>query len=1267
MTGDAVRCVADQGSDPDGDMITWRFVWTLDGSTVPGDSEYLEADIAEGDTIRCEAFPHDGVVEGPSATASATVGNAPPRITGVAISPAQPVTGEPLLCAHTGFSDPEGDSDQSTYAWSGGPCAGSSGPTLDGVCVVRPDLISCEVTPADATGQGPPVSADVTVGNATPTITILALEPSAPVTGETITCTAESEDPEDDPVTIVLSWAIDGVPTPGAPLVAARGERVVCTAAPSDSGPGEPASVEVVVGNAAPSAAGAGITPPDPFGGEELTCAVLGFSDPEGDADASTYRWSVGGALHSGAVLPGDLVAGGLPITCTATPSDGQAVGAVQPVSVTPGNGPPSITSVTISPLHPTADSLMSCSWTFADPEDDPDASSFVWWVDGISAGSDPLLPGPWAPDQAIRCEVTPHDGQQPGEPVSTTVVVGNSAPVAPEIEITPQDAEAGSAPLVCAVTVPADDPDADPITYTWAWTHGGVFAGHEDADETSTVPAGLVTSGTWTCCVTADDGELSTSEVCTSASVIPAPGESTCLSDLRGRLAVVVDDGVGESLWVAHADGAAPTLLVEHHPGGIATPSWSASGARLLFADGDPRSVSAGGGPLDAFPYFADCQGVSWAPDGRVARVCISIIPYFHTVALGEVGARDVSPDHDAPRSPAYAPTGDWLAWAGGDNDNPYAIHHQEERSGAGTARLALTAGHVDPDKITWSAEAVGDARAGGLYYASTDTPSRLFHVDFLGQALTQITFHDGDHADPERAGDHCLYFTTDTGDGPRLAVYDLAEDAWQEVPAPEGDVVAIAFTETPDSFTDAPWSSSGSMVVPRIDAATVQLPDGSVLVAGGTTLHGAAVETLERWSGSWSTVSVDATWDRTGGALTLRRQWGDVLWFGGRSAGGALAGEIHTFDIDPTFGGWTTWADPLITPRESFAHAALPDGRVLIVGGTAQAGPTAAVELLDPTAESIAAALPMGEARVAPALVALIDGRVLVAGGEGEFGPLDSAEVFDPADGSWTSVDPMTVPRAGFSLATLPDGRVLAAGGTTTDGTTRRADLFDLDTGSWCATAPMSLPRRTAGSLLVLDNGQVLAGGGLTDDGVAAELYDPEAGDWQPAPSWSRAGETPTALFQAQDGSVVAAGGASGAVFHPGTDRFLRPGDRVGGLGVGASEGVCVLPEEVDPEPEPEDTGDTGAPSDVDLWADPPAHGAIVVGQGVTCVRRADDTVGCWGRTRAARPARQAARSSHWPRVDRAASARCVRTGARSAGATSTGTRPRGCGSES
>ena len=77
--------------------------------------------------------------------------------------------------------------------------------------------------------------------------------------------------------------------------------------------------------------------------------------------------------------------------------------------------------------------------------------------------------------------------------------------------------------------------------------------------------------------------------------------------------------------------------------------------------------------------------------------------------------------------------------------------------------------------------------------------------------------------------------------------------------------------------------------------------------------------------------------------------------------------------------------------------------------------------------------------------AAVALPDGRMLVMGGTSDGVLTTGVSTYDPASGAWTARGDLTMARAGHAAAILKDGRVLIAGGTASYGPTFDIEIYD------------------------------------------------------------------------------------------------------------------------------------------------------------------------------------------------------------------------------
>jgi N-acetylneuraminic acid mutarotase len=252
--------------------------------------------------------------------------------------------------------------------------------------------------------------------------------------------------------------------------------------------------------------------------------------------------------------------------------------------------------------------------------------------------------------------------------------------------------------------------------------------------------------------------------------------------------------------------------------------------------------------------------------------------------------------------------------------------------------------------------------------------------------------------------------------------------------------------------------------------------------------------------------------------------------------------------------------------------ADVVLDNGQVLVIGGASGPSSTsavAAVEVFDPQSQRWAAAAPMLQARAYPAVALLPDGSVLVAGGSRNGVPLDSTERYFPDTGTWVSAGALSAPRTQASATTLLDGRVLILGGGSEASpgyrSTNAAELFDPATGKWTPTTPMSTARAFHTATL-LPNGEVLVAGGASIYHGArgkvvatAEIYDPESATWHNAPNMSVARYHHTAA-PLPDGRVLVAGGwalttnsdkslATAEIYDPAKNAWTRTGSMATG----------------------------------------------------------------------------------------------------------------------
>jgi hypothetical protein len=160
------------------------------------------------------------------------------------------------------------------------------------------------------------------------------------------------------------------------------------------------------------------------------------------------------------------------------------------------------------------------------------------------------------------------------------------------------------------------------------------------------------------------------------------------------------------------------------------------------------------------------------------------------------------------------------------------------------------------------------------------------------------------------------------------------------------------------------------------------------------------------------------------------------------------------------------------------------LPNGKVLVAGGSTGATKLNSAELYDPAAGAWTVIANLNTARGTHTATLLANGKVLVAGGFGSGGALNSAELYDPAAGTWTATANLNTARGGHKAALLTNGKVLVAGGADLVST----ELYDIGLGS----APNAQPViTTATSPLPLAITR-LALGGTRFQGVSGASSD-------------------------------------------------------------------------------------------------------------------------------------------------------------------------------
>ncbi len=232
--------------------------------------------------------------------------------------------------------------------------------------------------------------------------------------------------------------------------------------------------------------------------------------------------------------------------------------------------------------------------------------------------------------------------------------------------------------------------------------------------------------------------------------------------------------------------------------------------------------------------------------------------------------------------------------------------------------------------------------------------------------------------------------------------------------------------------------WTRLPDMNAGRWYPTVTTLANGDALVIAGTTETGANNNLPQVWqaaSGTWRNL--------TNAVLNLPLYpWmhaapnGKIFMAGP----GAAARYLETAGT----GAWTAVATSSFPLRDYGSSVLYDEGKVLIVGGGGSRGgsapPTNTAQVIDLNAPAPAwrAVAPMAIGRRHLNATLLPDGTVLVNGGtsgagfDNPVGAVFAAELWNPAAETWTTLASAVIPRLYHSAALLlPDGRVLTTGG--------------------------------------------------------------------------------------------------------------------------------------------------------------------------------------------------------------------------------------------
>ena len=395
----------------------------------------------------------------------------------------------------------------------------------------------------------------------------------------------------------------------------------------------------------------------------------------------------------------------------------------------------------------------------------------------------------------------------------------------------------------------------------------------------------------------------------------------------------------------------------------------------------------------------------------------------------------------------------------------------------------------------------------------------------------------------------------------------------SFSSVAMPDGSIVvmggvgynAVVFNDVWRSTDDgATWTemTPGAGWSARCSQSSVVMPDGSIVLMGGTSYQGDnPVYRNDVWrstddGATWTEITANAGWSGRANFGAVTMQDGSILVMGGSPPNNAGLNDVwRSTDNGATWTEMTTAAS--WTPRSDFSSVAMADGSVVLMGGWVSTGnPLNDVwrSTNDGAVWSEMTQGPLWTARWDHSSVAMPDGSIVLMGGNNydlsTTSSGDMNDVWTSADNgvSWTELtaDAGWKIRSCQNSVVMPDGSIVLMGGYEKSVPKSVNDVWrSTNNGiSWTQmTSSAGWSERNSQSSVVMPDGSiVLMGGGYTSNTKNTDFNDV----WQstndgalwteltPNAGWSaRWGQSSVVM---PDGSIVLMGGCNveGAIMN-------------------------------------------------------------------------------------------------------------------------------------
>ena len=463
--------------------------------------------------------------------------NQAPSVSNVIISPSFPTTTDMLTFSYT-YSDPDGDPDESYWAWRRNGAIQTNligSPFVLSSLTTKNETWTVEIEPRDGTDTGTVVQSEpIFIQNTPPVVDNLSISPTDPTELDNLSVSYSFSDADlDSESGTLIQWYLDGsrVSTyDGAssiPNVSTRSGDVwevrVTPSDGEDSGDVVTATIQIGSSNNPPSIQSLSITPTNPVTTDDIHMDYT-FFDEDGDLSSTVeIHWKKDGThiseFDGESTIPSSHTSKGEIWEVSVRASDGIEFSPwTESAPRTINNAPPVLESLNLTPENPSSSDDLGIEYQWSDP--DGDALSLVhvhWHINGVhNPNYDDLMiieSGQLIRGQVWHAEIilqdidggesTNHENPESNH-ITESATIGNSKP---SIQIEFIELQSGiyvTEPLEIDVSVYDQDSDIPELTSIW-YRDGFRIS---SLDNQSLVPTDWLGVGqTWSVSVTADDG----------------------------------------------------------------------------------------------------------------------------------------------------------------------------------------------------------------------------------------------------------------------------------------------------------------------------------------------------------------------------------------------------------------------------------------------------------------------------------------------------------------------------------------------------------------------------------------------------------------------------------------------------------------------------------------------------------------------------------------------------------------------------------------